>query len=174
MNKMKINIRLLAILSFLMLIFSFATCRYSTTDSSPIPADITTFHVNNFQNKARYVNPQITPQLTDNIKQKIISQTRLRQINDQTADYDISGYVSDYSITTSGVANQQAGTNRLSVTFHLIFKNNVDISKNFEADITNNFDFAANQTLQQAESKLFSEIIKNISDAIFNRIFSNW
>ncbi|MEO9209976.1 MAG: LPS assembly lipoprotein LptE [Ginsengibacter sp.] len=171
---MKSNIKLFAILGFIMLVFNCATCRYSTNDTSPIPPDITTFHVNTFQNKARYVNPQITPQLTDNIKQKIISQTRLRQINDNIADYDISGYISDYSITTSGVANQQAGTNRLSVTFHLVFKNNVDVSKNFEADINNNFDFDAKQTLQQAESKLFSQMIKNISDAIFNRIFSNW
>ena len=174
MNNMKSNIKLVAILGFLMLVFSFATCRYSTKDTSPIPPDITTFHVNTFQNKARYVNPQITPQLTDNIKQKIISQTRLRQINDDTADYDISGYISDYSITTSGVANQQAGTNRLSIIFHLIFKNNVDVSKNFEADITNNFDFKATLTVEQAGSNLLSEIIKNISDAIFNRIFSNW
>lgn len=167
-------IKLVAILTLVFYVFSFATCRYSTTDSSPIPPEITTFHVTTFQNKARYVNPQITPQLTDKVQQQIISQTRLRQINDPYADYEISGYISDYIITTSGVANQQAGTNRLSVSFHLIFKNNVDVSKNFEADLTTNFDFDASQTLQQAEGKLFPEIIKNLSDAIFNRIFSNW
>lgn len=167
-------IKLVAVLTLVFYVFSFATCRYSTTDSSPIPPEITTFHVTTFQNKARYVNPQITPQLTDKVQQQIISQTRLRQINDAYADYELSGYISDYTITTSGVANQQAGTNRLSVSFHLIFKNNVDVSKNFEADLTTNFDFDASQTLQQAEGKLFPEIIKNLSDAIFNRIFSNW
>ncbi len=83
----------------------FATCKYSTKDVSPIPADIKTFRVNYFQNKARYVNPQVTPKLTEDLKQKIISSTRLRQVNDDDANYDISGYLSDYSVTTSGVAN---------------------------------------------------------------------
>lgn len=166
--------KLVAVLTFLMFTFSFATCRYSTKDTAPIPPEITTFKVNYFENKARYVNPQLTPQLTDRVKQKIIGQTRLRQVNDDDANYNISGYLSDYSVTTSGVANQQAGTNRLNVTFHLIFKNSVDAKQNFEADLTSNYDFSANKTFPQAESELGEQILKNISEAIFNRIFSNW
>lgn len=152
---------------------SFATCRYSTKDVAPIPAEIKTFRVQTFQNRARYVNPQIAPQLTEAVKQQIIGQTRLRQINDDIADYDISGYLSNYSVTTSGVGNQQASTNRLNVSFHLIFKNNQDASTT-ESDITNAYDFSANQTLQQAEQILSDKIIKNISEGIFNKIFSNW
>ena len=152
----------------------FATCKYSTKDVSPIPADIKTFRVNYFQNKARYVNPQVTPKLTEDLKQKIISSTRLRQVNDDDANYDISGYLSDYSVTTSGVANQAAGTNRLNVSFHLIFKNNVDPKQNFETDISNNYDFDANKTLPQEEADLGDKLIKNITEAIFTRIFSNW
>src|SRR5690606_23106386 len=168
------RIKLVSLLTFLMFIFTFATCRYSTKDTAPIPPEITTFTVEYFENRARYVNPQLTPQLTDNVKQKIIGQTRLRQVNDGNADYEISGYLSDYSVTTSGVANREAGTNRLNVTFHLIFKNTQDASKNFEADITTNYDFSANQTLQEAEASLGEQILKNLSEAIFNRIFSNW
>lgn len=172
--KFKSLIQLTALLSFLFLTLSFATCKYSTKDTAPIPAEIKTFRVNYFQNKARYVNPQLTPQLTEAVKQKIIGQTRLRQVNDDDAHYDISGYLSDYSVTTSGVANSTAGTNRLNVTFHLIFKNTLDATKNFEADLTSNYDFSANLTLQAAETGIGDKIIKNISEAIFSRIFSNW
>ncbi len=163
-------------LIFAALLFTccFATCKYSTKDVSPIPVDIKTFRVNYFQNKARYVNPQVTPKLTEDLKQKIISQTRLRQVNDDDANYDISGYLSDYSITTSGVANQAPGTNRLNVSFHLIFKNNIDSKQNFEADFTNNYDFDANRTLTQEEAEIGDKLIKNITEAIFTRIFSNW
>ena len=172
----KTQIKLGSLLGFLMLTLSFATCRYSTKDTAPIPPEIKTFRVNYFQNKARYVNPQLTPQLTEALKQKIIGQTRLRQVNDDDAHYDISGYLSDYSVTTSGVANQTAGTNRLNVTFHLIFKNTIDPDpkKSFEADLTSNYDFSASLTLQQAENQIGDKIIKNVSEAIFNRIFSNW
>lgn len=176
MNPSKSTIKLFAALSFLMLTFCFATCKYSFKDTAPIPANIKTFRVNLFENKARYVNPTIAPQLTEKLRQKIISQTRLRETKNDDANYDISGYVSDYSVTTSGISGQQAGTDRLNVTFHLIFKNTVDPdpAKSFDADLTTNYDFPASQTLQQAESNQMDKILKNVTDAIFNKIFSNW
>ncbi|MEO6730997.1 MAG: LPS assembly lipoprotein LptE [Ferruginibacter sp.] len=158
----------------LITVFSFATCKYSFKDTSPIPDEIKTFRINYFENKARYVNPQLSPQLTEKMKQKIIGNTRLRQTNDDNAHYDISGYVSEYNVTTSGISGNNASTNRLSVSFHLIFKNTLDDTKNFETELSNNFDFPANQVLEQAQAALFSEIIKNIVDGIFNKIFSNW
>ncbi len=168
------QIKFIASLSFLLITMSFATCKYSTKDTAPIPPEIKTFRVNYFENKARYVNPQLTPQITEKLKQKIIGQTRLRQTNNDDAHYDISGYLTDYSVTTTGINNQNASTNRLNVTFHLIFKNSLDVKKDFESDVTSNYDFSAQLTLPQAEAQLGDEIVKNITDAIFNKIFSNW
>ena len=156
------------------LIFSFATCKYSLKDTSPIPEEIKTFRVNYLENKARYINPQLSPQLTERLKAKIIGNTRLRQINDDNAHYDISGYISDYTVTTTGISGNTPSNNRLSVSFHLVFKNNLDEKKNFETDVSNTFDFNANKSLSEAESGLNEDIIKNIVDAIFNKIFSNW
>lgn len=172
--KLKSSIKIPVILGFLSIMCYFATCRYSTKDISPIPPEIKTFRVNYFENKARYVDPQVTPQLTQKVIQEILGQTRLRQTNNDDAGYDISGYLSDYSFSTSGVANSQASTNRLNVTFHLIFKNTLDNTKDFEADLTSNYDFPSTQTLQQATTNLLDQIIKTTADAIFNRIFSNW
>ena len=172
--KLKTNIKLIALLSFLFFALCFATCKYSTKDTSPIPTEVKTFRVNYLENKARYVNPTITPQVTEKLKQKIIGQTRLRQTNGDDAHYDISGYLSDYSVTTSGIANQSASTNRLNVSFHLVFKNTLDPTKDFEADVTNNYDFNAQKTLTDEEPLVINDIVKNLVDGIFNKIFSNW
>ena len=168
------SISLMVIGFFLMTIFNFATCKYSFKDTSPIPPDIKTFRVNYLENKARYVNTQLSPLLTERLKDKIRGNTRLRQINDDSAHYDVSGYISDYTVSTSGISANNASSNRLSVSFHLIFKNNLDLSKNFETDISTNYDFDASKSLQQAESTLTPDIIKNTVDGIFNKIFSNW
>lgn len=168
------SIRLLIGCCVLLITFSYATCKYSTKDTSPIPLEVKTFRVNYLENKARYVNPQLSPTLTEKLKQKIVGQTRLRQINGDEAHYDISGYVSDYSVTTTGISNQNASTNRLNVSFHLIFKDRLDQKKDFETDITNNYDFSAQKSLQEAEAQLGNDIIKNLVDGIFNKIFSNW
>jgi len=57
---------------------------------------------------------------------------------------------------------------------HIEFENRLDDKLSFEADVTRNFDFNANLSLQQAEAQQSDEIIKNMTDEIFNRIFSNW
>jgi len=138
-----------------------------------IPADIKTVRVFYIENKARYINPQLSPKLSDKLRQKIINQTRLSQTNND-ADFEISGYVSDYSVSTSGISQKQVASNNLNVTVHVIFKNKKDEKKNFEADITRNFPFSASKSLTQAETELNEQMITSLTDEIFNRIFSNW
>jgi hypothetical protein len=153
-------------------IFMQGTCRYSLKDVS-IPPEIKTVRVLFIENKARYINPQLSPKLTDKLRQKIVNQTRLSQTNND-ADYEISGYISDYSVNTSGISQQQVASNNLNVTVHIIFKNRQDEKKNFEADVTRNFPFSASKSLSQAEAELNEQIVTNLTDEIFNRIFSNW
>jgi outer membrane lipopolysaccharide assembly protein LptE/RlpB len=166
--------RLITICSLLLFVFSFATCKYGFRDSAPIDPQVKTFRVNPLENRATYVNPQLAPQLTEKMKQKIINTTRLKQTNNDDAHYDISGYVNQYLVTTVGISGNDATTNRLTVGFHLIFKNTLDEKKNQEVDISRSFDFPASQSLPQAEAALFNDIIKNIVDEMFNKIFSNW
>jgi len=164
--------------TYLLVIILFAlislqgTCRFSMKDVS-IPADIKTVKVSYIENKARYINPQLSPKLSDKLRQKIVNQTRLSQINSE-ADYEISGYISDYSVSTSGISDRQVASNNLNVTLHLVFKNRKDEKKNFEADLTRNFPFSATKSLSQAESELTEQVITSLTDEIFNRIFSNW
>jgi len=165
----------LYIISLLLLgIFNYASCKYSFKDTSPIPEEVKTFRVNYLENKAQYVNTQLSPQLTERLKQKVINTTRLRQTNDDDAHYDISGFVSQYYTSTISISGNNAASNRLTVGFHLVFRNTLDEKKSFETDLTRTFDFPATQSLSQAESSLNNDIVKNIVDEIFNKIFSNW
>lgn len=166
--------KLLATCFLLLVTFCFATCKYGFKDTSPIPLDVKTFRVNYFENKAEYKNPQLSPQITEKLKQKIISTTRLRQTNEDEAHYDISGYVSRYYTSTTGISGNTTSLNRLTAEFHLIFKNSLDEKKNFEADVSYSVDFDANLSLSQVEQAKGDEIAKNLTDAIFNKIFSNW
>lgn len=174
MNRLHKNFHLLIVASLLMLLSGCSSCKYSTKDVAPIPAEIKTFRVNYLENKAQYVNTQLSPQLTERLKQKIIGTTRLRQTNNDDAHYDISGFVSQYYATTVAISNNTSSGNRLNVGFHLVFRNTLDDSKNFETDLTRTFDFPASQSLADAERSLNEDIVKNLVDEIFNKIFSNW
>jgi outer membrane lipopolysaccharide assembly protein LptE/RlpB len=173
--KLKVaNWKILATCFFILITFSYSTCKYGFKDTSPIPAEVKTFRVNYLTNKAQYVNPQLSPQLTEKLKQKIINTTRLRQTNSDDAHYDISGNVSQYYTSTTGISGNNASLNRLNISFHLVFKNALDEKKNFEADVSTYVDFPASQSLSQAEASNGSKIVGNIVDEIFNKIFSNW
>src|SRR4051812_22028520 len=160
---------------FCLLLLSIATgcstCKYSFKDTSPIPVEVKTFRINYIENKAQYVNTQLSPQLTERLKQKIINTTRLRQTNDEDAHYDIGGYVSQYFTSTIAIAGANASGNRLTVGVHLVFKNTLDPTKNFETDVTRNFDFPASQSLSEAEASQNTKIVRDLVDDIFNKIF---
>lgn len=139
-----------------------------------IPPEVKTVRVQYIENKARIINPQLSQRLTDKLRQKVTNQTRLSQTNNDEAHYDISGQIVEYYVTTSGISGQKAASNNLNVTVHLVFKNRLDDTKSFEADLTRNFPFSSSKSLNEAEAELNDEIIQNLTDEIFNRIFSNW
>ena len=146
---------------------------YSFADVS-IPDSIKSIRVNFIENRAPYVNPQLSPALTDRVKQKIINQTRLTQTNNDNAHYDVKGYVSDYSVSTTGVSQNRGTMNRLTVAVHITLTNQLAGTPPQEFDVSRSFEFSATRSLQSAESELMEEIVRNLTDDIFNRIFSNW
>jgi outer membrane lipopolysaccharide assembly protein LptE/RlpB len=146
---------------------------YSFRDAV-IPENIKTVKIGFIENRARYVNPQLAPLLTDKLQQKIIGQTKLTRTNSDDAHYQIFATITNYDPTqTVGVSAQQASTNRLTVTVHVVLRKTLE-NKEVEFDVSRNFDFSASLTLNQAEGQLMDEIVRNITDDIFNQIFSNW
>lgn len=159
---------------FLVSLLSCSACKIYKFKDVSIPPEVKTVRIQYIENKARFVNPQLSPQLTDKLRQKVNNQTRLTQIQGDDAHYDIKCEITGYDVTTAGISQQQAATNRLVVTVNVVFKNRLDEKKNFEAPVSRNFDFSANLSLDQAQAQLTPTIIQNMVDEIFNRIFSNW
>jgi hypothetical protein len=166
------------VISLLLLCGGAGSCKvYSFKDVS-IPPEVKTIRIGFIENRARYIDPQLSPILTDKLKQKINSQTKLTQVQSDNADYDVSAYVAEYNVTTSGVSNQAASINRLTVTVHLALRNRLNDQKlgtpDFETDISRNFEFPATSNLTEAEATLTPQIVQQMTDDMFNRLFSNW
>ncbi|MGJ7029999.1 LPS assembly lipoprotein LptE [Niabella hirudinis] len=164
-----------ALAAFAAFLFAFAQsgCGIYKFKDVSIPDTIKVVRVGIIQNKASYVNPQLAPELTEKLKQKIVSQTRLKQTNGDDADWDINCTITTYSFSTSGISNQRANTNRLNVGVHVDVRDNRS-QKVSKYDVTRSFDYNGTLALQQAEQGLKTEMLRSLSDDIFNRIFSNW
>jgi len=156
-----------------------SSCGVYSFRSGRIPDSIKTIKVNYIDNRAQYINPQLSQQITDKLRQKIVNQTRLTQTNNTNeAHYEISGTITNYAVSTSGVANQQTATNRLTVGVKVTLVNHLSPlsqGKNpKEINVSRSFDFDASLSLPEAERGLTDQIVTNVVDEIFNNIFSDW
>src|SRR3954468_45975 len=123
--------------------FLFSSCGvYTFKDVSIDYSKYKTIKIDFIENRASYKNPQLSPKLTDALQQKIANQTKLVRTNNDNSNYRVSGYISSYSVTTAGISNQQAATNRLTVGVHITMMDNV-VNKPADYDISRDFDFAA-------------------------------
>jgi hypothetical protein len=165
------SLTLVSCLLFITIFFS--SCGVYTFKDVSIPPEVKTVKINFIENRAGYKNPQLSPRITDQLQQKISNQTRLTRTNSDDAHYQISGYISSYTVSTSGISSQQASTNRLTVGVHIALLNTLK-NETKEYDISRDFEFSAGLTFTQAEAQLMDDIVKNVTDEIFNRIFSNW
>lgn len=174
-QKIFLPVLLVAVLA----ITGFDSCGvYSFADVS-IPDSIKTIRINFFENRAQYINPRLAQALTDRVRQRISNQTKLTLTNNDNAHYDISAVITNYSVSTSGIsanepAQRQTSMNSLNVGVTVTLRNQLAGGDPQEYQVSRSFPFAASLSLQAAESKLLDEIVTNLTDDIFNRVFSNW
>ncbi|MDE3251602.1 MAG: hypothetical protein KGO92_02275 [Bacteroidota bacterium] len=158
----------------LLLVLFMSGCKIYSFKDAVIPSDVKTVKISPVTNTALYVNPQVAQKMYDKLQQKIIGSTRLIRTNNDDADYVISGGITTYDATqTVGVSSQQASTNRLTVTMHVVWRKN-KTNETVEFDVSRSFDYSANLSLQQAEGQLLDEVVRTLTDDVFNRIFSDW
>lgn len=174
----RISFVLLAFAAIFLIVNSGCSVSYGLNEKvSSIPDSTKTIRVNFIENRAPYVNPQLSPSLTDRIKQRITSQTKLTNTSGDNAHWELSGSITDYSVTTTGVTSsngrQQTTLNRLTVSVHITL-NKIQQNKVEEFNVSRSFDFDANRSLQAAEAALLDEMLRNLTDEIFNKLFSDW
>ncbi len=151
----------------------FTGCGIYKFNDASVPDSIKTIKINFIENRAQYINPQLSPRLTDKIRQKFNSQTKMTLTNNDNADWELSCEIRDYSLSTSAISGQQAANSRITVGVHIV-QAGQKAEKTNEYDISRAFEFKGSQTLQQAESGLLDEMVRTLTDEIFNKLFSNW
>ena len=156
-------------------VLPFTSCGIYTMNDVSINYDsVKTIKLFTIENKASYVNPQLSPKLYEKLSQKFVNSTKLTRTNNDDAHYQITATITGYNPSqTVGISAQQATTNRLTVSVHVVLKKTLE-NKSEEFDVSRSADFSANLSLQQAEGQLLDELVRNLTDEIFNHIFSNW
>ena len=100
------KIKIVLLLSCLALLC--ASCGVYSFTGASIDGKSINFHT--LDNTARNVMPSLSASLTTKIRNRILSQTGLSPINTDNADYDVSGAITAYDVTVTGVQNTQTAS----------------------------------------------------------------
>ncbi len=139
-----------------------------------IPPDVKTISIQYFKNEASYVNPTLSQRLTEQMKDKVLRETKLTVIASE-GDYRLSGSIVDYKtepVATS--TNTGSVKNRFSMTVKVVFECPLHKDMNFTENITKFQEFDASQNFQSLETQLSDEVNKQVIQEIFNKIFLKW
>ena len=172
---MKIRIYTLILLTAVLSTAIFTACKvsYSFTGASIAP-NVKTFSVYYFPNRARLVNPNLSQQFTDGLQEKLIRQTSLNQIT-ESGDLEFSGQITEYDTKPMNIQEGDiSALTRLTIGIKVKFVNNKDHDSDWEKSFTAYEDFDSNLSLSQEEDRLVVEIIKKLTDDIFNASIANW
>lgn len=146
----------------------------STTGGTVDPRAKTAY-IGTFANNATQVNPSLSQDFTNALKDRIQGQTPLSVVNSQNADYVLTGEIISYTITPVAIqGNDVAAMNRLTITVRVKFVNKYDESQNFEQTFSRYTDYLSSQVFTAIEGSLVSTINEALTEEIFNKAFVNW
>ncbi len=150
-------------------------CRISYTfTGASIAADVKTFSVYFFPNRARLVNPTLSNDFTEKLKERLLRQTSLRE-QTENGHLIFEGQITEYEVRPMAIQKEDmAAQNRLSIGVRLKFTNNLDPTQNFERTFTSFEDFSSTLSLNDVESSIVPEILEKLMDDIFNATIANW
>ena len=146
---------------------------YSFTGAS-IPAEAKTVSVDYFPNHAQLVNPLLSNNLTEALRDAMTNQTTLDVI-ESGGDLAFEGEITDYRTTPVAItAGQTAAMNRLTITVKVRFSNRIDDSKDFEQTFSRYEDYPSDQDLNSVQESLTATIVDQLVEDIFNKALVNW
>ncbi|MEZ5045475.1 MAG: LptE family protein [Chitinophagaceae bacterium] len=134
-----------------------------------------TINIHYIDNNALNIAPSLSPTFTEKLRQRILSQTSLSQLNNDQTDYDLSGMITNYEISVAAISgNDLSEKNRLTISVEIEFINRLNEKNNFTQRFSRFADFDAQQNIQSIESQLINDISTQLVDDIFNKAFVNW
>jgi hypothetical protein len=169
------RILIIFLMPLIVSLYSCFSVKYSMSGASISP-DVKTVSIQYFQNNATLVNPSLSQQFTDALKDKFVSQTGLKLING-TGDLNFEGEITDYNTKPMAIQeNDIAARNRLTVTIKVRYSNSKDPEAKYDFDktFTRFEDYDSSKDLRSVEDELTKKIIDQIVEDVFNQSVVNW
>lgn len=151
------------------------SCGIYSFSGTSIQSDVKTVTINYFEYTALKVNPSLSNDLTEAMKDKFRKMTKLEQV-EMDGDLEITGTVTGYDVRATAVtADEVASQNRLTVSVKISFTNRKHPEDDFQDKSFSAYgDYDSTLSLDAVEATLCEEIIEKLCEDMFNSTVANW
>ena len=149
-------------------------CGIYSFSGASIPAEAKTVSVDYFPNHAQLVNPLLSNNFTNALRDAMTNQTTLDMV-ETGGDLAFEGEITNYTTMPVAITSgQTAAMNRLTITVKVRFSNRIDDTKDFEQTFSRYEDYPSDQDLNAVQESLTATIIDQLVEDIFNKALVNW
>ena len=167
----------MVVISFLFLLSSLLTsCKVSYTfNGASIDYTKTkTIQIADFPIRSNYVWGPMASIFNNQLKDQYANHTKLTQVK-RNGDLKVEGEITRYEQRNKSVSAEGSSAQvELSMTVNVRFTNNVNHKEDFEKSFTASQSYDSNLSLNAVQEELVTQMVKDITDQIFNSTVANW
>ena len=162
----------------LMLVFFLMTCLMSscyTFNGASIDYTKTkTIQIADFPIRSTYVWGPMAAIFNNQLKDQYANHTKLIQVK-KNGDLKVEGEITRYEQRNKSVsAEGYSAQTELTMTVNVRFTNNAKHDEDFERQFTASTTYDTTQSLNSVQEELVTQMVKDITDQIFNATVANW
>ena len=175
-QKLPIYIKGVATKGLLLLMFVVASCSvsYKFNGASIDYTKTKTIQIADFPIRSSYVWGPMASIFNNQLKDVFANHTRLSQVK-RNGDLKSEGEITQYTQRNKSVTAEGASAQvELSMTVNVRFTNNANHSEDFERQFTATTTYDSRQSLNAVQEECVTQMVKDITDQIFNATVANW
>ena len=133
-----------------------------------------TIQIADFPIRASYVWGPMGPLFNNQLKDMYANHTKLQQVK-RNGDLKVEGEITQYTQRNKSVSSEGYSAQvELSMTVNVRFTNNKKHSEDFERSFTATSTYDSSQSLNSVQEELVTQMVKELTDQIFNATVANW
>ena len=155
-------------------LFSACAVSYKFNGASIDYTKTKTIQIADFPIRSSYVWGPMASIFNNQLKDQFANHTRLIQVK-RNGDLKIDGEISRYEQRNKSVSSEgYSAQTELTMTVNVRFTNNVNHSEDFERQFSSSKTYETTQSLNAVQEELVTQMVKDITDQIFNATVANW
>lgn len=161
---------------FLLLLMFLPSCliSYKFNGASIDYTKTKTISIADFPNNSALVNPTLSADLTEGIRDIYVKQTRLQTVK-RGGDLELEGEITNYVLTPLAIAaDSYSAETKLTLTVRVRFTNNVNPDESFDKTYSAFQTFDSSRMLNDIQDELCATMIQEIAENIYNDTVARW